>query len=353
MSGLLSALGLGAAAPAVRRPVLEVAFGGGDWAESVVAVTVEAGLAPAVGAVEMVLAAGPDAPAPALDDTGTVKLGYDDAGPELVFTGRVDRVADDLRGARRVTVVDGAAALARLRVDQSFEQQTAGDVVGTLAGKAGASTGSVHDGVKFAFHVVDDRRSAWAHVAALARTSGLLAFVSPADELEFAAPSAGSPAASFAYGVDLLALEVRTAAPLVGEVSAVGEGAAGSQGADAWSWLLADAAPVTGTAGSGEPKHRLIDGALRSADAAGTAAKGVVAAAARLGVTGRAVVPGAPGVTVGSLVEIADAPVDALNGSFRVRALRHRYVRAGGFTTELELSGEGGGGALGALGGLL
>jgi len=73
-----------------------------------------------------------------------------------------------------------------------------------------------------------------------------------------------------------------------------------------------------------------------------------VAAAARAAVAGRAVVPGAPAVTVGSTIAVSGAPTGSLNGSFLVCGLRHRLT-PGGFTTTLLLGASGGGG----LGGLL
>ena len=55
---------------------------------------------------------------------------------------------------------------------------------------------------------------------------------------------------------------------------------------------------------------------------------------------------------------VAGAPDDALNGTWVVRGLRHRYTKRGGFTTLLLLAKSGGaagglGGVAGAIGGLL
>jgi hypothetical protein len=59
-------------------------------------------------------------------------------------------------------------------------------------------------------------------------------------------------------------------------------------------------------------------------------------------------------VIVGSTIEIAEAPGDALNGSYLVRSVQHRFLRGEGFTTLAGLSrSDGAGGLLGTLGGLL
>ena len=65
--GALMAFGLdiplgGATAAATRAPAFDVAFGSGAWADHVVSITVEAGIAPAVDAAEIVLGAGEEAP---------------------------------------------------------------------------------------------------------------------------------------------------------------------------------------------------------------------------------------------------------------------------------------------------
>jgi prophage tail gpP-like protein len=343
-----------ASVPAVRRPALEVSFGSGsadDWAAALVSVSVEAGLAPSVDVAEVVLAAGPAAPSVAVGDPGSISLGYEDESPATVFTGRVIGLRRAIDGTTRVIASNGGAALAALRVNQSYEQQTAGDIVNDLAGRAGVDAGTVDDGTDFAFYVVDDRRTAYAHVAALARTSALVAWFTPDGALSFTAPPGGEAAASFTYGVDLLAHHATDATAPAAAITTVGEGAAGSDGQDAWSWLVKDVSSVTGTAGQGTAGRIVADASLRSGDAAKTAAQGIADAGARGLVLGRALVPGAPAVAVAGTISISDAPDDALNGTCFVRGLRHRYGKEDGFTTLVSFGKTNGGG--GPLGGLL
>ena len=65
------------------------------------------------------------------------------------------------------------------------------------------------------------------------------------------------------------------------------------------------------------------------------AAQGIAARAKLGGLTARLLVPGAPAAAVGSTVAVAGAPDDTLNGSWVVRGVRHRLVKARGYTTEL------------------
>jgi phage protein D len=343
------------AAPAVRRPTLALAFGSGssnDWAQSVVSVTIELGLAPAVDVVEIELAPSGQAPAVAVGDAGTVALGYADGATDLVFTGQIESVGRSLVGATRVTATNGGATMAALRVVQSYEQQCAGDVVRDLAGQAGVALDAVEDGIALAFYVVDGRQSAYRQVASLARACGFLSFFTPGGKLRFASSSTGQPVQTFSYAVDLLALTVTDSVPIIGAVTVVGEGAAGSQGQDAWPWLIKDPSAVTGSAGSGAPARTVADRAMRSQDAARNAAAGIVNSAGLLNLAGRLRAPAAPNVDVGSTIAISGAPQPELNGTCLVLGVRHRLSRSGGFTTELSFSKLGAGGGPGDLLGL-
>jgi phage protein D len=361
LGGALGALGgaLGGAAAAAAGALAASLGGGGadPWQLNVVALAVTTGLAPAVDAAEIWLAPDPQAPAAALGDAGSVRLGYADGAPELIFTGTVTALRHAVAGPARLIATSGAAALAGLRVNQSYVGRTAGDVVRDLAGRAGIATAAIADGIDLPFYVVDDRRSAWEQVAALARRSGLLAFITPAGELSFTLPPEGGPVQTFTYAEDILALAARTSRPATAAVTASGEGAAGSQGKAAWSWLVKDPSAVQASAGGGDgaPPRLVSDPALRSAAAARTAAAGFAGAAARAAATATLLVPGAPAVTAGSAVAIAGAPRAELNGTFLACGVRHRLDRRQGFTTRIELAkaggGAGGGGLLGALAG--
>jgi phage protein D len=330
-----------AAAPAVRKPAFSVSFGSGstdEWARSLATVTVEAGLAPAVDAAEVVLSSRDDAPKAALADTGSVSLGFDDASPAAVFKGAVRAVHHTVSGTTRVVASNGGAVLAAFRVDQGYEQQSAGDVVRDLIGKASVDSGSIDDGPSLPYYVVDSRSSAWEHIARLATLSGFAAWFAADGGLHFSLLQSGSPVQTFTYGQDILELDAVEAPPLPGEVMVVGEGAAGSQGSDAWSWAVKDSSSVLGSAGSGDPTALLELGALRSADAVNGAATGVAATAKLGALTGRLLVPGAPSAAVGSTIAVASAPDDTLNGSWIVRGVRHRLVKARGYTSLLLLA---------------
>jgi len=342
----------GRSSAAIRRPVYSISFGGSGadvWAQALVSVMVEAGLAPFADVVTLFLAGGTSAPDVTLGDSGTVELGYEDDATELVFTGQVEEVRRGVRGTIRVTATDGGASLSRLRVNQSYEQQTAGDIVKDLVGRAGVGTDTVADGASFPYYALDDRRSAYRHVAALARKSGYLAYFTPEGKLSFAPFTAGQAVRTFTYGEDVLSLHATEAPPVVGAVTTVGEGAAGSQGQEAWSWLVKDPSSVTGSAGTGSPERLVQDASLRRGEAAQGAAEGIADAADGMKLIGELLAPGSSAVVVGSAVEISEAPHGALNGLFAVRRVRHRFSKQEGFVTSIHFGSTGDGG----LGGLL
>lgn len=324
-----------AATASLRRPSFELDVGDDD---TLLELTVEAGLGPAVDALEVILADPEGAAAVAIGDDLTLALGYEDDGTEAVFSGRVESVGRGLDGRLRLTAVNGGSELSRLRVNQSYEQQSAGKIVEDLAGTAGVATGEVADGVELPFYVVDDRRTALEQIVALARSSGCLVFFDGDGKLHFVTPG-GSPAATFTYGDNLLDLRTREGEALPGGFTVVGEGAAGSEGSEAWSWLLKDPAAVTAEAG-GDPVRRLSEPALRSTDAATTAAEGRTAAAARLAVTGTLLAPGTPEAMPGVTVEVAGSPGAGQDGEYLVSSVRHTLSKARGFMSEIRIRRE-------------
>lgn len=352
---------------AVRRPVFEVAFGGGSasgelsaavglvqgaddpWTRSVVTVNVESGLAPFVDVVTLELAADEEAPQVTLDDEGTISFGYSDSAAELVFTARINDVNYNVNGTQRLSGVNGGVLLSRLRINQSYEQQSAGDIVSDLAGQAGVDTDTVESGVDFPFYVLDDRRNAYQHITTLARKSGYVTYFTTEGKLYFGPYADGHAVQTFNYGVDLLSLQVKETRPVLGSVTTIGEGAAGAEGQEAWNWLIKDPSVVTAEAGEGEAMRLKSDASLRSSEASQSAADSIAAAAGRMALTGTIVVPGAPLAVVGSTIEISDAPNDNLNGTCMVCWVRHQYSKRRGYISVIDFSKSPGQGGLGGL----
>jgi phage protein D len=266
-------------------------------------------------------------------DAVTVELGWD-GETTLVFTGVVDAVERRIHGIE-VTCSGGPALLAATRGDTTYLGQTAGQVVTALAGEAGVATGDVQDGVKLPVYVADSARSHHAHCLRLARWCGFGLYCDEAGALAFAPLAAATaPDRTFRYGADVLSASIQRAAPGAA-TTVVPESPASAQGDETSSWLVKDPSPNVGGSGTailGVP-------ALRTKDAATTAAQAIADRAARAAVSGRIEVGGAPDVALGSAVALEDMPDAELNATYEVRALRHVIDRRRGFRTQLVLGG--------------
>ena len=338
--------------PAVRKPVVELGFGSGasdDWQRSLLSITVEAGLSPNVDVANIVVAADEAAPTADIGDTGDISLGYEDGATETVFTGQIESVTFNLRGTCLMTATNGGAKLSKLRLNQSYEKQKSGDIASDLATRAGVDTDTVEAGSDFPFLVLDDGRNAYQHIAALAAQSGYLAYIGATDLLSFTPFLAGEAVRTFTFGKDIISLNISRVAPPFQSVKVIGAGAAGDNGDEAWSWVVKDASSVTGSAGDGSIERSFTLPSLKSNDAVQCAADGFAEASLRMQMVGELLVPGAPNVSVGCAVEIADAPKSDMNGLCLVREAVHYYNKHDGYLTRIVFSkvdGTGTGGLL-------
>ena len=270
---------------------------------------------------------------PALDDEATVELGYaDDGGFTQVFDGYVDVVEPGLL-TRRITAASPARALARLFLDQTYEGQTAGGIVTDLAGQVNIGLATIDDGITFPAYVIDSKRPALAHIRDLAALSGVDAYTDSDGKLVFQAFTAGNIVHDVDYAKQILALEVDRWAGTDVAVKAWGESPTGTAGADAWGWLIKDFSSSAGMAGSGTPVFVLERSALRTADAAATAASAALRDLERRAVRGRVVMPGRAEVKLGDAVRLRDVPIDGFDDTYQVRRVVHRVTKDAGFTT--------------------
>lgn len=324
-----------------------IGLGGGtdEWQDALSSLTVDCGLLPHVDVVTVHVANDERAPSVALGDALTVALGQDGENSD-VFTGTVETIRHNIMAGTRITLVNGAGRLARMRLNQTFQDQTAGDIVSELANSA-EITPNTTAGSNFPFYIVDAERTLLQHIAHLAVLTGHVALMLPDGSLSFAPPATGVEVQTFVYAEDILALNVAEIEPRIAGAVAFGEGAASTSSADAWAWLTKE--PLRGEVGD-EPLDYIQSGALRTTDTATTAANAQLQATITL--AGELTVLGAPAVTVGTTIGIENAPNDQFNGTFFVRRVRHRLDKRTGFTTRLAISSvmEGGGGGL--LGGL-
>ena len=275
---------------------------------------------------------------PALRDNTTLELGYaDNGGFTQVFTGLVEAIRTSLL-TRQVTFTSAGRALARLRVDQTYEGQTAGAIVRDLATQANVGLGAVDDGITFPAYVIDKHRTAVAQIRELAALSGVDAYIDSGGKLVFQAFTTGQVVHDVDYAKQILTLEIERLSETDVTVHAWGESPTGRAVADSWGWLVKDFSSSEGTAGSG-PKPIFVERpALRTSTAAATAASARLRTIQRRAVSGVVTMPGRPEIKLGDAIALRDVPTATINDTYQVRHVTHRVTKEGGFTTTVRFA---------------
>jgi phage protein D len=273
--------------------------------------------------------------APERGDEAVVMLGYAGADELVeVMRGTVDRVERGVT-VTRITGLSAAAVLLRTFADSRFESKSAGEIVRALAEEAGVAVASADAGIRFPAYVVDGRRSLYHHMRELAALSGFDLYVDAGGELVFEPFATGNTVHVFEYGEHILELEVVHGPQRAGRVEAWGESPGASGGSESWAWLTKAFDALKGSAGTGAPTLLLERPALRTAEAARTAAEAAFTAMQRRSLRGRVLVLGRPQVKLGDAIRLHGVPDEESNGTFQVRAVRHRLNKRDGFVTAI------------------
>jgi hypothetical protein len=326
---------------------------GDPWRDHLLSLRLRRALAPEVDVLELLVAAVPTAPAVALADSGSVSLTGGDGSDTAVFTGTVDGVFDRARGVRAITLTNGSRELSRARLNRSFEQQDAGQIIEALAAELGLSSELMGEASALPRFVVDDRASLYTHVARLAALNGRGVCISADGTLRVKDLAASAePVASVAFGVDLLDFSLGERAPFTDAIQVTGEGAAGDQGSDAWCWLRKDPASNQSSAGTGTPRGASV-AALRSSDAVASLARARQTRTSEAATRGWLLIAGAPQIEPGDPVGLSGMPQASSDGTYRVEEIVHELDARAGFRSRLRVVRTGAGGGLGdVIGGL-
>lgn len=262
----------------------------------------------------------------------TVHLGFDEE-PPAIYTGPIAAIG--LRQAAvEVLLGSPANALARSRRNSGYENQSFSDLLQLWANEHELEAGDIDSGPDYAFIAIDDRLSLWDWMARLARHAGVPVWVGADGRLNARAPR-GQPVATWKWGQDILALDATARDPATTSARMVGEGSAGRQGSDAWSWLAKNPQGLSASAGAGGGASLGQDGALRDLAAVAGAASAQAQGAAQLTDLVRVTVPGTPALEIAGIFALADTPGGFGAGQWAAREIRHRFSAAKGFTTEI------------------
>lgn len=271
---------------------------------------------------------------PQRDEDARIELGFADGDLTQVMAGRVF-TADATLTTRRITGHSAAQALLNTFVNQTYEAKTAAQIVSDLAGQAGVDVARAADGISFPAYVVHGRRSAYHHMRDLADLSGFDLYINADGELLFEPFQNGRLLHIFDYGKQIVELDALERPAVAGTVEAWGESPGGSQSEEAWAWLTKDFDGQKGTAGSSTPVFLLERPALRTADAARTAATAAHTRIQRRTLRGTLLTTGQPDVMLGDAIQLRNVPDGRLNQKFQVRGVTHQIDKSTGFTTRI------------------
>jgi hypothetical protein len=262
--------------------------------------------------------------------SAVVELGYGD-NLETVLTGTVTAVERRPWGL----VVEGLAAtlsLSRAFLGKSYVSQSVGDIVTDLVGGATGNVGDVSAPLQLAAYHVNERRSVWSHLCALARLAGCELSADGEGALNFRPPKRGAADHSLRHGAELVAWDVGPRDATRTEVSVVPFGAASEQGSDHWHVLLRE------PDGGPPSDETLVPPALRDRDAAQTFQQAIRDARTRRATGGEALLTGDATVRAGDVVTLDDLP-GGDGAPLRVTAATHQLGGKCGFHTHLLVEG--------------
>jgi hypothetical protein len=243
----------------------------------------------------------------------------------------------------------GMQKLASTRLNQVYENQSLGQIVGDLAGQASVDTGEVETGSTYPYLVVHEGKSVLQHVLDFAKRDGLDVYVDADNKLNLKAFNKSSADHTFHYGIDILDLRLANRQPAIDHVRVYGESPASNQGSDTWHWLARDLSPFQSDVGDGSKMLALQDRAVRTKDAADSLATAKFGAIQDGSTWGRLKILGNPEVKVADAIEIKNTPKPELNGLFRVTSVRHVLSKEAGYVTYVGFSGQSGAEAAGGL----
>ncbi len=335
------------------KPSYTVRTGSQEWTEQLLRVGVQLAAGPLVDSATIVfpslapLEAGPG-------DDVMVSL---DSGEqaETVFTGVIDRIRRTA-STTVVSAINAGGVLARVRPAVTFEQITAGDVVRQLCSEAGVDAGDIADGVSLPYYVADPDRTGWQHAARVAAWSGAIATVSNDNRVDATVIDAQQADLALRYGREILDFAFDSHDSYLDTFATAGESGVGDAGdADALR-LASDFFAGSRPSGPGPKASWRSYPALRTAEAAATAA------AARQRVYESTRESGyldaflQPGIRPGGVIEVQDLPHGIPAQPLWVRRVEHTFS-AGGATTRVQFAKGGDSfdplALLGSLGGLL
>lgn len=267
----------------------------------------------------------------------SLDLGWDGSG-ERVFAGTIQTLEYTLYEVH-ATAFGAQKDLIHTRIDETFIDQSAGEVVQALASKAGVTLATVDPGIRLVKYHADGSATVFEHMHELARLCGVDVFTDQAGQVNFTKRQAFTPDYTLQYGVNLLEARIRHGKPAVDAVEVVPESAAGREGDEAGSWLVKAARDLAATEGEGGVRRFSI-ALCTTRETAETAAKAYQRDLKRRAVQGRVVIMGQAAACPGQIVELLNMPDGVSDGCYEIGGVEHALDAIRGFRSTLHLWGQ-------------
>ncbi|MCD1294327.1 hypothetical protein CUJ83_04855 [Methanocella sp. CWC-04] len=260
-------------------------------------------------------------------DPVQIELGYDGA-LNKVLTGTVNTVEPKISEV----IVSGFSLMSLLtdaKINQVYENQSAGAMVKDMAGRAGLAVKEASDGISFPMYSIDDSKNVYTHIHELAQLCGFDLYLTGDGKLVFKKYERKTPR-PFKYGRDVLEAEANELTPPATSVKVYGESPSSFKGAN--TSHLKSKKVVEGIAGNGGTVLTMEDARIRDKD---TADKVAVAKLESLMTPLKGTIRslGNTRVAPGDTIEIKEMPDSRINGEFEVRSMSHIFSGAEGLIT--------------------
>lgn len=271
-------------------------------------------------------------------DSTKIELGYKDTLVKVI-EGTIETIEPGITQAR-IIGLNSISKLLNLRINQVYENQTAGAIVADLANQSGLTIGGKEDGIKFPFYTIDSTKNGYEHIKELAKRCGFDLYLTPESKLVFKEFTKTSADFTFEYGKDIIDFEKYVTEEIASQIVVFGESPVSSQGDETSHWLTKSFESHKGTAGS-DLKLVIEDATIKTKEAAEAFAKAELNTIKKNTVSGTMKILGNPNVKLSDAIEIKKMPDEEMNGIFQVRSVSHSLSKETGFITKVRIRGLG------------
>ncbi|PKP60310.1 MAG: hypothetical protein CVT89_00060 [Candidatus Altiarchaeales archaeon HGW-Altiarchaeales-2] len=261
-------------------------------------------------------------------DEISISLGYNNI-LENVFDGKINDIDFNITEVK-IFGLNYASNLLNLRVNQAYENQSAGSIVSDLAKKAKVTTGEISDGINFPFYFINSTKNAYEHIHKIAEKCGFDVYII-GNKLYFKKYEKNT-VHNVEYGKNLIKAEFFEKKQKATCVKVRGESSSSFKGSSTSHWLTKK--DVEGVAGEGN--FLLIsDPSVKDKDTAEKLAKAKLDEILT-SFSQTITIVGNSKIKLDETIEIKNMPNEKLNGEFKVVGIEHILNKTDGFISNME-----------------